>query len=282
MNKIRIGIMGCASIAGRSMIPAIKGLSQLFELAGIASRDTRKADSWAEKFNCRPFYGYDALLSCPDIDAIYVPLPTGLHAEWIMKCLQAGKHVYAEKSIAMSYSDSELFVNTAKHAGLVLMEGYMFLYHSQHKKVLELIDTGAIGKIRHFSASFGFPPLEPTNFRYDKQIGGGAIMDCAGYVTRVASFLLRQRLKVQAASIHFDLNGVSNHGAAFLTAQNGISASVSFGFDNFYQCRYDIWGSTGKLAALKAFTSRETESTVIQLETVNGVKQIISEADNHF
>lgn len=282
MDKIRIGVMGCASIAGRSMIPAIKKLSEQYVLVGIASRDPKKAELWGHRFDCEAIYGYDALIAREDIDAIYMPLPTGLHAEWIMKSLKAGKHVYAEKSIALSYADSELFVNTAKDAGLVLMEGYMFLYHSQQQRILELIDSGAIGEIRHFCASFGFPPLDADNFRYDKNIGGGAIMDCAGYVIRAASLLLRQRLTVQAASVKLDDNGTSNYGTAFLVAQDNTPVSVSFGFDNFYQCRYDIWGSKGKLSALKAFTPKEKESPIIQLETSTGVKQIVCDADNHF
>lgn len=274
--------MGCASIAHRSMIPAIKNLPDHFILTGVASRDPRKADIWAKEFNCRPFYGYEALLASADVDAIYMPLPTGLHAEWIMKSLHANKHIYAEKSIALSYADSELFVNTAKRSNLVLMEGYMFLYHSQHKRVLNIIDSGIIGEIRHINVSFGFPPLDPTNFRYNKHVGGGAIMDCAGYVIRAASMLLRQRLTVQAASIHFNQNGTNDYGAGFLVAQNGVPASVSFGFDNFYQCRYELWGSKGKVSVLKAFTPKSTEHPVIQQETAVGTEQIVCEPDNHF
>ena len=72
-------------------------------------------------------------------------------------------------------------VALAKSKGLALMEGYMFRYHAQHKKVFELLDSGVVGEIRQFSASFGFPPLALDNFRYDPEIGGGALMDCAGY-----------------------------------------------------------------------------------------------------
>ena len=107
-------------------------------------------------------------------------------------------------------------------------------------------------------------------------------MDCAGYVIRAASMLLRQRLTAQAASIHFNQNGTSDYGAGFLVAQNGVPVSVSFGFDNFYQCRYDVWGSKGKVSALKAFTPQVMESPVIQLETAAGTEKIICEADNHF
>lgn len=282
MKKIRIGVMGCASIAERSMIPAIKSLSDKFQLIAVASRNVEKAQTLAAKFNCEGICGYDALLDRKDIDAVYIPLPTGLHYEWVMKSLNADKHVYVEKSSSLSYSDSKAFVDVARSRQLVLMEGYMFLYHSQQKKILELIDSGIIGEIRHFSASFGFPPLSLTNFRYDKQVGGGAIMDCAGYVVRATSLILRQRLNVQAASIHYDKAGVSLYGSAFLVGDENIPACVSFGFDNFYQCKYEVWGSKGKLIASKAFTPKEKESPILLLETSEGLKQIVCDADNHF
>ena len=282
MRKIRIGVMGCASIAERSMIPAIKMLNNFFELVGVASRNQEKAELLANKFGCESICGYDKLLERSDIEAIYMPLPTGLHKEWILKALHARKHVYAEKSIAMSYSDCLEFVKEAKKNNLILMEGYMFKFHSQHQQVLKLIDEGVIGEIRHFSASFGFPPLNASNFRYDPKIGGGALMDCAGYVLKASSFILRQKMSVKGAFTYFDARGVSLYGSAFLVGEKNNTASISYGFDNFYQCKYDLWGSKGKLTAVKAFTPKPKESPILILEKNEGLKSIVCEADNHF
>lgn len=282
MGKIRIGVMGCASIAIRSMLPALKSLPGIFDVVAVASRDFQKAKLLSEKFDCEPIIGYEELIRRNDIDAVYMPLPTGLHKEWILKTLQAGKHVYAEKSIAACYSDCRSFVEIAASSDLVLMEGYMFLYHSQHQKVFEILKSGILGEIRHFSASFGFPPLEENNFRYNNQLGGGAIMDCAGYTVRAASFILQSALRVEAASVKYDRNGTSIYGSGLLVSADGIPVSFSFGFDNFYQCRYEIWGSKGKLMATKAFTPKEKESPILFLETESGVKQIVCDSDNHF
>ncbi len=101
-GEIRIGILGCANIAKRSTIPAIKQLPDKFNLIGLASRNKSKADEFSSQFECEAIYSYQELIDRTDIDAIYIPLPTGLHKEWIIKALQAGKHVYAEKSIAIS------------------------------------------------------------------------------------------------------------------------------------------------------------------------------------
>ena len=282
-KKIRIGVMGCANIAKRSVIPAILELPELFELVAIASRGD-KAQAFAKDFNCEAVVGYDALLERDDIDAIYMPLPTGLHKEWITKTLQSGKSIYAEKSIAMNYADASEMVALAKEKNLPLMEGYMFVHHPQHQVVKDILASGKLGDIRHFTASFGFPPFpDPTNFRYDNQIGGGALKDAAGYVVKATRLLLPTELVVKASSVHYDdATGTSLYGSAYLADQNGLGASVSFGFDHQYQCNYSIWGSKGKLTALKSFTPRPQEDTHLLLECGIEKEDIVVPAANHF
>jgi len=283
MKIIRIGVLGCAKVADLSVIPAIKNLPDNFKLIAVASRDYKKARSFAQKFNCEPIEGYGNLINRKDIDAIYIPLPTGLHAEWVNKALFAGKHVYAEKSIASKFSEAKEMVHNAKASNLALMEGYMFQYHSQHQHVMKLIKDGVIGEIRHFSASFGFPPLSPGNFRYDKIIGGGALMDAAGYPLRAAFFILGNELKVAGASVYYDSkNGTSIYGSAYLSGKNGIGASISFGFDNYYQCSYQLWGSKGKIIVERAYTPGPDFIPTFLIENADGKQVIKSTPDNHF
>ncbi len=282
-KKIRIGILGCANIARRFVIPAIKNLDSCFELVGVASRSADKAAEFAKEFNCNSYVGYDSLVSAENIDALYIPLPTGLHKEWINKALLSGKHVYAEKSISSCYSDAEKMVSNARDVGLALMEGFMFQYHSQHQQVFNLLKRGAIGEIRHFHSSFGFPPLPDDNFRYDQNLGGGVLLDAAGYPLRAAHFILGDSLKVDGATLFNDpKKGSATYGSAFLSNSNGLGASLAFGFDNFYQCSYEIWGAKGKITADRAFTPRPDFSPKIILETNNGTEIIQAQRDNHF
>lgn len=275
--------MGCASIASRSVIPAILSLSEEYELVAIASRTLLKAQRMAEQFGCEALEGYENLILRPDIDAIYMPLPTGLHREWILKSLLAGKHVYAEKTLAMSFNDAKDMVQLAREKHCALMEGYMFQYHIQHQKVFKLISKGLIGEIRHFSSSFGFPPLALDNFRYDESIGGGALMDCAGYTVRAAHFILREPLMVLGAVVNYDsVSKTSLWGSALLKGKNNIGASLSFGFDNFYQCNYVLWGSKGKLTMTKAFTPKIDECPLMILERQGVKEEFVLPADNHF
>lgn len=258
--------MGCANIAQRLMIPAIQSLPEEWNLVGIASRTEEKAKGFADQFGCEAIGGYDTLLERNDIDAIYMPLPTGLHREWIGKALRAGKHVYAEKSIAMHGDEAEEMVALARKNGLALMEGYMFQYHRQHQVVKQLLSDGEIGEVRVIRASFGFPPFaDATNFRYDNAVGGGALKDAAGYVWRCVNFLSGNAFRIEASNVHYDEKGTSIYGSAFATA-GAVSAELSFGFDNYYQCNYEIWGSRGKLTCQKAFTPKPNEETHILLE----------------
>ena len=282
MERLRIGVMGCANIAQRLMIPAIQTMKEQWELVGIASRTKEKADSFAQLFGCEGIVGYDMLLARKDIDAIYMPLPTGLHQEWIIKALEAGKHVYAEKSIAMNAKDALEMITLAKEKNLALMEGYMFQYHQQHQIVKTLIANGEIGEIRNIRASFGFPPFpDSDNFRYDNVIGGGALKDAAGYVWRAINFICGNLFELKAANVHYDKNGTSLYGSAFATNGN-ISAEISFGFENYYQCNYEIWGSKGKISCLRAYTPKPNETTKIIFEQQGVYKEISCEPYNHF
>lgn len=281
MNRIRIGILGCANIARRSMAPALLQLKERFELIAVASRDAQKAVDFAREFGCEAVTGYGALLARTDIDALYVPLPTGLHLEWVGKAIAAGKHVYVEKSFAPSLEQTEALLASARLASVALMEGYMFQYHHQQTQVQDWLREGLIGELRHFHGSFGFPPLPANDFRYDDAVGGGVLMDAAGYPLRAAHRLLGDDMEVRAATV-FRGNATALWGSAFLSNRSGVGASIAFGFDNFYQCRYELWGSRGKLVAERAYTAGPAFSPRLVLESADGVRTLMVEPDNHF
>lgn len=282
-KRIRVGVMGAAKIARRSVVPALLQLADRFELVAAASRDETKARQFADEFACQPVTGYDALLARDDIDAVYMPLPTGLHAEWLGKAIAAGKHVYVEKSFASTAGQTEALVSAAQAGGVAVMEGYMFLYHRQQAVVADWLRQGLIGEVRHFHGSFGFPPLPADDFRYDEVIGGGALLDAAGYPLRAAFMLLGDQLTVQGASLRRCPNtGASLWGSAFLAQPGGIGASIAFGFDNHYQCRYELWGSKGKLVAERAYTAGPTFAPRLTLETAVDRRDVAVDPDNHF
>ena len=278
------GILGCANIAKKSVIPAILS-TRNNKVIAVASREIAKAKEFADHFGCLAIHDYDKLIENQTIDAIYIPLPTGLHFDWIYKALNANKHVLVEKSAICTFEEAEIVTNLAKKKSLALVENFQFLHHSQHVYVKDLINNEEIGEIRTFKSSFGFPPfLIDNNIRYDEKLGGGALHDAGAYVLRAYSFILEDDLEVKAAYLNNNNKyNIDWYGGAFLVCKNKkIFSQVSFGFDNYYQCNYEIWGSKGKITIDRAFTANSDFHPTLTLEKNGQKKEIILETDNHF
>ena len=283
MTKIRMGVLGCANIAVRSVIPELSRHPD-YELAGIASRSPEKAVPLAKQYGCLPM-SYDELVEHPAIDAVYVPLPTGLHAEWVTRCLVAGKHVLCEKSLGLTYQEVQDLCTLAQAKQLLLMENFQFRFHSQQAAVKEIVGAGSLGEIRCFRSSFGFPPFAdgPANIRYHNDLGGGALLDAGAYTIKATTFLLGDTFRVKAATLrHSAEYGVDLGGSIYLESDAGLVSETAFGFDCFYQCNYEIWGSNGKLTAKRAFTAPPGFSPELVVETAAGVEVKALPPDNHF
>ncbi|MDR0994265.1 MAG: Gfo/Idh/MocA family oxidoreductase [Verrucomicrobiota bacterium] len=280
---IRIGVMGCANIARRSVIPAILAVPEL-RLAGIASRSKEKGEEFARSFGCAHLGDYQDLLDRPDIDAVYMPLPTGLHAEWAAKALRAGKHLLVEKSLAASFAEAHGLVALAREHRRVMMENYMFQYHTQQAVVQQLIRDG-LGEIRLFRATFCFPPLSAGNFRYDQALGGGALLDAGGYPLKACQVFMDGDIQVLSACLNDSADHVDIWGGAMLSATScgiRIPLQIAFGFDQFYQCGIEVIGQRGRLTTFRTFTAGEGVVPTALLETPGQRREIQLPVDNHF
>lgn len=278
------GVIGCANIAQRSVIPSIQSISQN-KLLAVASRSERKAAALAQQFNCDGVIGYDELLKREDIEAVYIPLPTGMHYEWVMKSLEAGKHVLVEKSAFATEDEAKSAVELAKSKKLALVENFQFQHHSQHQYVKKLLTDGIIGEVRCFRSSFGFPPFDAqTNIRYKRELGGGSLLDSGAYTLKATSFLFNKPFCVKAAWLQSHPQyGVDWFGGAFLVAEDqSLFSEVAFGFDNYYQCNYEIWGSKGRILATRAFTAKPDFQPTVIVEQNGKMEEVVLPADDHF
>jgi dTDP-3,4-didehydro-2,6-dideoxy-alpha-D-glucose 3-reductase len=281
---MRIGIMGCANIAQRMVIPAIDSMDQ-WQLVAVASRDSEKAMVFAEKFACEAVTGYDALIQRNDIDALYIPLPPGLHHEWTLKALAKGKHCLVEKPLGCDLASTKEMIEAASSNQLALFENYMFIHHSQHRFVKERITAGEIGEVRNFRASFGFPPLPKDNFRYNTSLGGGVLLDAGGYPIKAAQHILGKDGPLKLLGSHLNIDpetGADVTGGAFLVSPRGVTVQVAFGFDNFYQCNYEVWGSKGKIIAHRAYTAGPGVEPKVVIEKQGEFEEFVLPEDNHF
>lgn len=285
MSKvINIGVIGCANISERFVIPALKELQE-FNIVGIASRSKERADEFANRFNIEPFYSYEALLDIDGLDALYIPLPNSLHYEWIKKALNKNLHILVEKSMSCDYEEVVELNNIAKERELVLIENFQFRFHSQLKYIKELVDSGKIGELRNIKSYFGFPPFpDNDNIRYKKELGGGALLDAGAYPLKISQIFLGRDIYVSSANLNYPNDReVDIWGSAYLKQKDGnLSSQIAFGFDNFYQNTIELWGSKGKIYTNRIFTAPPNLEPIIEIESANGKEVIKLEPDHHF
>ena len=266
---IRWGVISTANIAKNQVIPAILE-SKNSILHSIASRNLKKAETLCQEFNASiPYGSYEELLACPQVDAIYIPLPTAQHVEWSLKCLEAGKNVLCEKPIALRSSDIQSLIKAEAKSGCILSEAFMVYYHPQWKKVKELIAEGQIGNLKHIQGSFTYYNKDPGNMRNRPELGGGVLPDIGVYplvTTRIATGEEPQTIR---AKVEIDKTfGVDTY------------ASVELGFNNFdlsfyvstqmsLRQRMVFHGDDGRIEVHAPFNARTYGDPSISVHSLN-------------
>lgn len=267
---IKIGIICPSEIAFRRFLPSLKEAKD-FEYVGVAvankeefagatdeilAKERAKAQTFVDNYGGKIFGGYAELISSAEIDAVYLPLPPALHFQWAKKALENGKHVLVEKPSTTCLKDTQELVDLASEKGLTLHENYMFVFHNQIAAINEIVKSGEIGDVRLYRISFGFPRRDARDFRYNKKLGGGALLDAGGYTMKLATELLGKDVKLTAATANFIPEfEVDMYGSATLQNAKGVVAQVAFGMDNDYKCDLEIWGSKGTLTTGRILTA---------------------------
>lgn len=282
-DSIKVGILGCANIAQRSLMPAFAAHAA-FDIVAVASRDVAKARSLVERFGGR-VCTYEELVAAPDVDLVYCPLPTGLHHLWVKRALEADKHVLCEKSLAVNAMEVEDLLVTASTHRRLLMESFQFRFHAQNLYVKDLLAQQKIGPIRQLIVRFGVPPFPDgaLNIRYSAELGGGALLDNGAYTIKCSTYLLGNNVEVLAAiqgGLDPALGNVPLTGSIMMRSGD-IAIQTSYGFDHFYQNSYEIWGKYGKISTARAFTAREGFAAPVVVETEAG-REVRTFDDDHF
>jgi xylose dehydrogenase (NAD/NADP) len=178
---VRWGILGVAKINQR-LLPAFRRARHL-ELRAIASRSLERAREAARAANIPVAHGsYEALLADPQIDAVYIPLPNTLHAEWTRRAAEAGKHILCEKPLTPTAAEAEELLAFCKGRGVFLMDGFMWPHHPRTAQIRKQLDEGAIGTVQHVNSTFTFRlPMDPKNIRLQADLAGGGLLDVGCY-----------------------------------------------------------------------------------------------------
>ncbi|HXQ85323.1 MAG TPA: Gfo/Idh/MocA family oxidoreductase [Gaiella sp.] len=177
---MRLGLLSTANINRAILAGAAK--TDRVDVVAVASRDAQRAETYAAEHGIATAHGsYEALLADPDVEAVYISLPNGMHHEWTMQALAAGKHVLCEKPYTRHPGEAEEAFDAADAAGLVLAEAFMYRHHPQTAAVARLVADGAVGRLCAVKATFTFPLHDLSDVRALPELDGGALMDVGCY-----------------------------------------------------------------------------------------------------
>ena len=246
-------------------------------------KEEKKAALFTETYRGKLFASYEEIIHSPEIDAIYIPLPPALHFRWAKSALEAGKHVLLEKPATLNLSETKELIKIASERVLALHENYMFSFHNQIAAVNDIIACGQLGDIRLYRISFGFPRREKNDFRYNKELGGGALYDAGGYTLKYASMLLGSDARLAYAKLNYiDEFSVDVYGCATMINDVGTVAQIAFGMDNSYRCDLDVWGSIGSLFTGRILTAPDGFTAEAVIKNSSGERKILLPADDAF
>ena len=255
-KRLRWGIMGCARISRRGLIPGILG-SNTGDLLAIASRQIETARAWAKEFGIPRSHGaYEALLADPDIDAVYIPLPNELHLPWTLAAADAGKHVLCEKPLALNSTEAQAMIDHCRSKNVTLMEAFMWRHQPRVHAIRQKIREGVIGRLRLVRSSFSFP-ISGDDWRLDPARGGGALWDVGCYGVNTARLYAGEEpIKIQSLA-RFGDTGVDLTLTAQLLFPGGVVAQIDCSFEQPFRCSYELVGTKSVIDVPDAYLPPE-------------------------
>lgn len=274
-DRIRWGVLSTAKIGTVQVIPAMQQ-GQFCEVTAIASRNLERANEVAADLQIPRAYGsYEELLSDPDIDAIYNPLPNHLHVPWSIKAIEAGKHVLCEKPIGLTSAEGRQLLDcAAAHPELKVMEAFMYRHHPQWQQARSLVKSGKIGTLRTIQSFFSYFNDDPANIRNQRDIGGGGLMDIGCYPISLSRFIFGAEPQRVSGIVEYDEQlGTDCLASASLDFGNGTATFTCSTQLNPYQ-RVHIHGTKGRIEIEIPFNAPIDRPCKIWLQTGTEIEEI--------
>ena len=231
---LRLGILGAAAIAPQAVVRPARATPGV-EVTAIAARDPARASTFAARHDISHVHGtYEALIEDPDVDAVYIPLPNGLHCAWTVRALEAGKHVLCEKPFTANAAEAAQVAALADASDRVVMEAFHWRYHPLMQRLVDLVGDGALGEVTSLDAGFCFPLLKRHDIRWSRALAGGSLMDAGCYAVHqlrtIAGEVRDGEPTVISASAKFTAGGVDRALSGKLRWDGGLEASLRCGF----------------------------------------------------
>jgi len=262
MNELRWGILSTADIGRSKVVPGIKRAART-KVVAVGSRDPGRARDYATELDIPTVHAsYEELLADKDVDAVYIPLPNHLHAEWTMAAARAGKHVLCEKPLAMNAAEAARMVAVCEQQGVLLAEAFMYRLHPSWQRVLEVVRSGRIGRLMAVQSWFSYFNDDPTNIRNMVEVGGGALYDVGCYCVNLSRLLFESEpVGIKGSVVRDPELGVDVLTSGILEFDQGV-ATFTCSTRTETDQRVHIYGTKGRISVGIPFNippDRQTE-----------------------
>lgn len=221
---MRIGVLGAARIAKSALVAPARGMDDV-QVYAVASRDRSKAERFASRFSVPVVHNdYDALLSDPRIDAVYIALPAALHAMWTLAAIEAGRHVLCEKPFTANGTEADAVARASASSSSVVMEAYHSGHHPLTRDLRRMIDGGVIGTVTNARSRFCVPIRPGSDIRWNEDLAGGGLLDIGYYPVRLLRELFREPTSVSATAK--TRGGIDRYLTASLEFPDGVRGEI--------------------------------------------------------
>ncbi|TQI67754.1 Gfo/Idh/MocA family oxidoreductase [Clostridium sp. KNHs216] len=256
-KTVRWGVLGCAGIAERKVLPGMLHAENAV-LQALSSRgSSEKLKRFAEKFHPQKTYeSYEVLLDDPDVDAVYIPLPNGLHCEWVLRAAEKKKHVLCEKPLGVSVEEVRRMKAACDENGVLLMEAFAYRQSPLTQKAKSIVESGALGTVKYIESCYGYNLENEADVRLSAALHGGATYDVGCYNLNLIRYLAgAEPVRVSAFGKVSEKHAVDTESCIMMEFPNGIRAVSYCSLTIFRSHRYLVIGDKGSLTVPTEFNT---------------------------
>ncbi len=282
MKPVKLGVLGVAKHYSLRLRLPMKN-SPMIELTALGSRSLERSQKVAAEWGFKKAYGsYEEVLSDPDVEMVYIPLPNDSHAEWIKKCADAGKAVLCEKPVAMNADEAADAFAYAESKGVMAMEAFMYRFHPQWIRAKELIEIGEIGEVQSIHTIFSYNLTDPTNIRSRMETGGGALYDIGCYAISSARFLLGREPERAISTISRDPVGGTDILTSGMLDFGETRTLFTVGTKMAPRQKVSVYGSGGNLTIILPFNAYPDVPLKLIVDSGIGPREIKCGPDDQY
>ncbi|SLM18663.1 putative enzyme [uncultured spirochete] len=274
MDSVRWGVLSVSNHYRLRVHHQLIG-SGVTKVLGIASRDAGRAKQAARELGlARSFGSYEAMLADPEIDAVYIPLPNHLHAQWINKAADAGKHVLCEKPFAMDAAQAAEAVRYAESKGVRVMEAFMYRFHPQWAHTKQVVQSGEIGKVQFVQIQFTYNNKDPRNIRNILDTGGGAMYDIGCYACSSSRFVMGKEPERAISIVRRDAEFGTDTLSSAMLDFGDARALFTVSTQSFPVQQVDIFGTSGTITIFIPYNMYDDVPAEVRITTGIGPRMV--------